>query len=252
MKRFNTLFIGQVFYDLPEVTSTNAYALSLLSQGRPAEGTVVSTFCQTAGRGQQGNHWESEPGKNIALSVLLYPDFLELRQQFFLNMAISLAVCDLVADCLPEGVRIKWPNDIYVGDRKIAGILIQNTTSNKNISATVAGIGININQTQFLTKPPNPTSLRLETGLDHNLHELIAQLCLRLEQRFLLLREGQNRLLHMQYLANLYRFDTPARFQRDNGTLFEGLITGIDESGRLRIRIGQREESFDLKTIRFL
>ena len=246
------MFVGQVFYDLPEVASTNAYALSLLSQGRPAEGTVVSTFCQTAGRGQHGNHWESEPGKNIALSVLLYPDFLELRRQFFLNMAISLAVCDLVGDCLPDGVRIKWPNDIYVGDRKIAGILIQNTTSNKNISATVAGIGININQTQFLTNPPNPTSLRLETGLDYNLQELIARLCLRLEQRFLQLKEGQNRLLYMQYLANLYRFDTPARFQRDNGTIFEGLITGIDESGKLRIRIGQREESFDLKTIRFI
>jgi len=252
LKRPNTLFIGQVLHHLPQVASTNAHAISLLSKSKPPEGTVISTFCQADGRGQFGSTWESEPGKNISLSILLYPEFLEVRHQFRLSQAISLAVRDLVATHLGAGVKIKWPNDIYVGDRKIAGILIQNSLQNNMIRSTVAGIGININQTVFLTNPPNPTSFSLHTSRSFDLEELIASLCTFSEQRYLQLKSGKIVLLQQDYLQHLYRLGTPGFFQKNTGDVFQGTVTGVDETGRLRVIVHGNEEVFDLKEIKFL
>ena len=121
------VIIGEHFIHRDRLSSTNAYAAELLSKDKPAEGTVVSTDDQYAGRGQIQNVWESEPNKNISLSIILYPVFLEVRQQFLLNQAISLAVSDSIKEIVPMGtVKIKWPNDIYLNNRKVCGILIQN------------------------------------------------------------------------------------------------------------------------------
>lgn len=239
--------------DLPQVASTNAYALELLSKSKPAEGTVISTQHQTAGRGQIGSTWESEPNKNISLSAIFYPDFLAVKDQYLLNIFVSLAVLDFVNNCLPERpVSIKWPNDIYVGKLKIAGILLQNSLINNQIRSTVVGIGININQTTFLTNPPNPTSLSLESGQVFNLEELIPTLCEFLESRFLQLKAGKIVPLQHEYLQHLYRFAIPANYRRANGESFTGTITGIDEIGRLKLDIGGKTEVFDLKEIRFI
>lgn len=238
---------------MPTVASTNEYALTLLSKSNPPEGTAISSGNQTAGRGQIGSKWESEPGKNITLSVIFYPDFLLVKNQFRLNQAVALAVCDFVKKYLPVSeVSIKWPNDIYVGARKIAGILLQNSLINNQIRSTVAGIGINVNQTVFVTNPPNPTSLRLETGGNFDLAALSASLFEFLEARFLQLKSGKILPLQQDYLSHLYRFQTPAKFQRSDGEIFEGTITGIDESGRLKMAVQGRETIFDLKEIRFL
>jgi BirA family transcriptional regulator, biotin operon repressor / biotin---[acetyl-CoA-carboxylase] ligase len=259
LRRPNTLFVGQSMVDLPEVPSTNAYAQALLSESRPPAGTVVTTFHQTAGRGQIGSHWESEPGKNISLSAIFRPDFIEAKDQFQLNQCISLAVLDLVKNCLPDQpVSIKWPNDIYVGSRKIAGILIQNSLINTQIRSTVAGIGININQTRFASNPPNPTSLRLESGHDFPLDDLVPLLCEHLERRYLQLKAGKIVPLQHDYLRHLYRFGQLANYQRTSGPtgasepVFQGTITGIDEMGRLRVEVDSRIECFDLKEIRFI
>ena len=252
MRRPTTLFVGQVIHDLPAVASTNAYALSLLSKSKPHEGTVISTFRQTEGRGQIGSNWESEPDKNISLSVVLYPEFLHVLNQFQLNQAISLAVRDFVADHLDREVKIKWPNDIYVNDRKIAGILIQNSILNNHLRSTVAGVGINVNQTSFLTNPPNPTSFMLETGHKFDLGALIASLCQFIEQHYLQLKSGKIVPLQQDYLRHLYRFATPELFQRASGEVFQGTITGIDDMGRLRVSVEGKEEIFDLKEIKFL
>ncbi len=252
MRRPNTLFVGQVIHDLPAVASTNAYALSLLSKSKPPEGTVISTFRQTEGRGQIGSIWESEPDKNISLSVLFYPEFLRALHQFQLNQAFSLAVRDFVADQLAVDVKIKWPNDIYVEDRKIAGILIQNAITNNHLRSTVAGIGINVNQAAFLTNPPNPTSFLLKTGREFDLESLVLSLCQFIEQRYLQLKSGKIVPLQQDYLRHLYRFATPGLFQRASGEIFHGTITGLDETGRLRVSINETEEVFDLKEIKFL
>ena len=252
MRRPNTLFVGQALIDLPQVASTNAYAQLLLTKTKPVEGTVISTFQQTDGRGQIGSKWESEPDKNISLSVIFYPDFLAVKDQFQLNIFVSLAVFDFVKNCLPDlPVSIKWPNDIYVGNRKIAGILLQNSLINTQIRSTVVGIGININQTAFLTNPPNPTSLHLEAGHDFDLTDLVPSLCEFLEQRYLQLKAGKTVPLQQAYLRQLYRFGTPAKYQRANGETFEGTIIGIDEIGRLKLEVGGEVEVFDLKELRY-
>lgn len=252
LRRPNTLFVGQALTDLPQVASTNAHAQALLAKSKPPEGTVISTFCQTDGRGQIGSRWESEPGKNISLSIIFYPDFLAVKDQFHLNQCISLAVLDLVKNCLPDHpVSIKWPNDIYVGSRKIAGILIQNSLINTQIRSTVVGIGININQTVFVSNPPNPTSMRLETGHDFLLTDLVPQLCEHLEGRYLQLKAGKVVPLQHDYLHHLYRFGQMANYQRNSGETFQGTIIGIDEMGRLKVAVGSEIECFDLKEIRF-
>jgi len=253
LRKPNTLFVGQAIIDLTQVASTNACALELLSKSKTAEGTIVSTFHQTDGRGQIGNKWESAPGKNISLSAIFYPDFLEAKDQFLLNVFVSLAVFDFVEKHLPRSLAsIKWPNDIYVGSQKIAGILLQNSLINTQIRSTVVGIGINVNQALFLSNPPNPTSLRLEAGFDFDLPALIPPLCEFLESRYLQLKAGKIVPLRQAYLRHLYRFGLPANYQRTNGETFVGTITGIDEIGRLKMEVGGKKEVFDLKEIRFI
>jgi BirA family biotin operon repressor/biotin-[acetyl-CoA-carboxylase] ligase len=252
LRRLNTLFVGQVLIDLPELDSTNSYAFSLLSKDKPVEGTVISTACQTAGKGQVGNSWESEPHRNITMSVVLFPGFLPLRQQVFLNMAVSLSAHDLLSACIPTGTSIKWPNDLYVGDRKAGGILIQNTTYNNYIRATVAGIGLNVNQTDFSAELPNPTSIRLETALDFDRNQLLLILCEYIEQRYLQLKAGHFRMLKEEYLRNLYRFGQAAWYRRASGEVFEATITDVDDHGRLCLQSGANMERFDLKAIGFL
>ena len=252
MRRPITLFVGQAIIDLPQVASTNAYALELLSKSKPAAGTVVSTFRQTDGRGQIGSKWESEPDKNISLSLVLYPEFLAAKDQFQLNIFVSLAVLDFVKKHLPGApASIKWPNDIYVGDCKIAGILLQNALLSTQIRSTVVGIGININQTVFVSNPPNPTSLRLEAGHDFDLAELVPSLCEFLESRYLQLKAGKIVPLQQEYIRLLFRFGQLAKYRRANGDPLEGTIIGIDEIGRLKMDVKGEVEVFDLKEIQF-
>jgi BirA family biotin operon repressor/biotin-[acetyl-CoA-carboxylase] ligase len=248
-----TLFIGQNAVHLTAVGSTNSYASEMLRQIRPAEGTIVYTFEQTSGRGQRGNTWMSEPNKNVALSLVLYPSFLPANGQFLLTKMASLAVYDLMAEMLPakaREIRIKWPNDIYAGGKKIAGILIENTLSDQQIQNSVTGIGINVNQADF--GDLNAVSLSLLSGQEHDLQGIITRLCSHLEARYLQLRAGKTELLGHQYLQQLYRLDEWKKYS--TGTeIFEGRIRSVSETGKLQIELqdaGLRE--FDLKEIAFI
>ena len=250
LRRLETLFVGQIFHDLPNVGSTNDFALYLLSKSKPPEGTVVSTFNQTAGRGQVGSKWESQTGLNISLSIILYPDFLLAQNQFVLSQIISLAIADLVESHFPK-TKIKWPNDIYVGDKKIAGILIQNTLSGSHLRASVVGIGLNVNQTDFSENASNATSFKSLSGKDHELDEIIAQLCQCVEKRYLNLKAGKTVPLQSEYLRRLYRFDEISAFKKPEGNVFQGKICGISPTGKLRIDQKGKVEEFDLKEIKF-
>ena len=151
--------IGNNHIRLNRVNSTNKYAVEMIAKSKPIEGTVISASFQYEGRGQIGRFWESEAEKNITCSTILRPDFLEASDQFQLNIAISLALHDFISHFLDnKDVKIKWPNDIYVGDKKIAGILLQNSLIGKKVNSTIVGTGININQTEFSGDVPNPTS----------------------------------------------------------------------------------------------
>ncbi len=248
----NTLFVGKVFLDFPELDSTNSYATELLKKSKPIEGTVISTFRQTLGRGQIGSSWESEPHQNISLSVILYPTFLPLREPFALNLAVSLAIRDFVATYIEKSVKVKWPNDIYVENRKVAGILIQNTIGQGAIQSSVIGMGINVHQTRFSAAAPNATSFALETGKSFDLYHLIEDLCRPLEQRYLKLKNSPgHQSLQEEYRQQLYRFDEPSRFRRADGSTFSGKIVDIAPSGKLIITNEHGREEFAVKEISF-
>ncbi|MDX1940900.1 MAG: biotin--[acetyl-CoA-carboxylase] ligase [Saprospiraceae bacterium] len=249
----NTLFVGKVLLDFPELESTNLYALELLSKSKPIEGTVISTFQQTQGRGQIGSSWESEPHKNLSLSIILHPTFLPLHESFALNLAISLAVRDFIAKNVEKTTKVKWPNDIYVGNHKICGILIQNSIGNGSLQSSVVGIGVNVNQTNFSENAPNATSLALETGNTFPLYDLMEDLCLFVERHYLSLKNTSNYgLLRQEYLQHLYRYGEESLFRRMDGSVFQGTITGIELGGKLLINSVFGEKAFSIKEISFV
>lgn len=254
MQEQNTLFIGKVLLHHEELPSTNTYAQELLAKSKPIEGTVISTFRQPQGRGQVGSKWESEPDKNITMSVILYPSFLPPWQNFALNKAVALAVRHFIAELLPDQlVSVKWPNDIYVGTRKICGILIQNSLNRNALASSIVGIGINVNQTIFSKDIPNPSSLQLENGKEYDLSSLIPKLCWHLEAMYLRLKSGHFAILDAEYLQHLYRYQAATIFQRINGTVFWGKISGISSTGQLLVTHEEGgEEAFDLKEIKIV
>lgn len=239
--------------EFPSLGSTNKFAMDYLSEANPMEGTVVSTPKQTAGRGQRGNYWESEPDKNISLSIILYPKFLAATMQFELSKIVALAVRDLIQSHCNKQVKVKWPNDIYIENRKIAGILIQNSLSGNTIKNAVIGIGININQETFLSDAPNPTSLKIETGEEFNPNELIKELCKYVEMWYLKLKSNQKQFINENYLNALYRLNELREYQIvETGETFKGKIIGIANSGQLKVKTEVGILSFNIKAIKFI
>jgi len=223
----------------------------MIARHDPAEGTIIVTDNQTAGRGQRGNHWESRPGQNLTCSLLLKPTFLRATDQFWLNMAVSVGLTDALLPLVGDIIRIKWPNDIYAGDRKLGGILIENTLHSYTLAWSVVGMGLNVNQTEFDYSAA--TSLQhlatLPNGYD--LAGLLRQVCERIEQRYLQLRSGQREGMKTDYLKLLYRYQQEHIFLSDGDRIFRGTIVGIDETGRLAIDEAGQVRHFGFKEIVF-
>ncbi len=251
-----TLFVGQNSIYLKSVHSTNSYATELLRRIKPIEGTLIYTFDQQKGRGQRGNKWESEPYKNVASSFILYPNFLQVSQQFLLNKITSLAVADLMAELVKSSggeqkIKIKWPNDIYVGNRKIAGILIENALRESSIQNTVVGIGININQTIF-SPNINATSLVLLINKEFELMQVMELLCEFMEARYLQLKSSMREGIDTAYLQQLYQLEEWCSYISTD-LLFEGKIVGVSISGKLQVQIKSGAvKEFDMKEIKFV
>lgn len=217
---------------LEETASTNTYASAHASELAPW--SVVITDCQTGGRGQRGNSWESEEGKNLTLSMIIKPEGFRARDQFAISEAVALAVVDLLYD---NGIdaRVKWPNDIYVGDRKIAGILIEHSVLGMDISHSVAGIGLNVNQTEFLSDAPNPVSMAGLKGREFDRATLVKELGERLEHYCGLAFEPVGRdYLHSFFKTLLWRGDGKFHtFKIPDGPRFEAKIAEVEEGGML-------------------
>ena len=196
------MIVGTNVRHCQKVSSTNTVAAELLRESNPPEGTVITASYQETGRGQPGNSWESEPGKNLLMSVILYPVMVRPADQFVISRMVSLAVFDLVARQTPSA-RIKWPNDIYAGDDKIAGILIENSIMGDTLGSTIAGIGLNVNQTVFTGGAPNPKSLKQLTGTNHDLTAVTQELMSRLDHRYDMVRKGLSSMLESEYHAAL-------------------------------------------------
>jgi BirA family biotin operon repressor/biotin-[acetyl-CoA-carboxylase] ligase len=251
-----TLFVGQSCIHLKRVDSTNSYASELLDKTKPAEGTFMYTFEQEKGRGQRGNTWDSEPNKNVACSIILYPSFLQANKQFLLTKITSLAVADLMAELLKSSpktpdIKIKWPNDIYVDNKKIAGILIENSLRESNIQSAIIGIGINCNQLTFNSKM-NATSLALVANKEFDLMQVIELLCEFIEARYLQLKANKQENIDADYLQRLYQIGE-WHYYSSNNQLFEGKIVGSSPFGKLQILIKSGDvKEFDLKEIKFV
>ena len=245
----NTLFMGQQLFFLPVCASTNSEAQQLLLKNEATEGCVVLTDEQTQGRGQRGNSWEAAPGKNITLSVILSPVFLAVRHQFYLNMAVSLAVLDLLREQGLDKARVKWPNDLYFEDRKLGGILIENTVTSQSIQHSIVGIGLNVNQLHFGIG--TATSLAAEVGTQLDVKRLVNRLLELLEKRYLELRSGKIDKLKYEYLQALYRYQEKHRY-RIGSEEVEGQIMGVDEDGRLALEVEGELRYFGFKEIAYL
>jgi len=236
--------IGKTILELDRVDSTNGYANRLFSGEGLEEGTVIWAHEQYAGRGQQFHQWISEPGRNLTFTVVLKPGFLKPDQQFQLNKAVSLAVLDFIRNSLADSatpistqeISIKWPNDIYIGNEKVGGILIEHKIMGISIESSLAGIGININQAQFSSELPNPVSLIQILGTEINLKSALANICKRLDVRYKTLRTKGSGLLDRDYSGALLGFGQWRNFTC-NGEILEGKVGGVDDLGRLLMEI---------------
>jgi BirA family biotin operon repressor/biotin-[acetyl-CoA-carboxylase] ligase len=245
----NTLFFGKNVVYVPECHSTNSLLFDLAQKTSLPEGTLLITNSQTLGRGQRGNSWEAEPGMNLTFSLLLRPYFLRSQEQFYLTIAISLGIHDFLSSRLPGHLKIKWPNDLMVEEKKIAGILIENSLMGERIQQSVVGIGLNVNQNVF--SHPSATSMVMETGMEHGLSIALNQLLEQLESRYLQLRSGNAVELKGEYLKNLFRIGETHEFVSSDER-FTGRLKGIDAFGKLIVSVNQTERSFGLKEISFI
>ena len=250
-----TIFIGKNCIEIEKTDSTNSYMARLQAVNPLFDGTVVLTGHQEQGRRQRGSAWQSEPRKNLTLSIFLQPTFLRLDEQFQLNKAVSLGVVDAIHPLLhlPQGgrkpprsgsfpfgeswsgVAIKWPNDIYIADKKIAGILIENSVNGNRLQHSIIGIGININQEKFSPELPNPTSLKLVAGKEFDLKECLEQLCSSIEKRYLQLRNS-SREIDSDYVKSLYRLGDFLNYNF-KGESVKAKITGVSKTGKLVLEI---------------
>ncbi len=224
---------------------------------------TIRTDYQTAGRGQAGNSWESEAGKNLLFSALLKYDGIHATKQWRLSMLVAVALWETLAKYLsPELLTIKWPNDIYFGDKKLVGILIENSLSGQHIGHSIAGIGVNMNQTQWLSNAPNPISMKEITGEEYNAEVLMNEWITSMKSWELRTTEE----IKATYLHHLYRRDgwhmyverevsiTPTAIAKKGieGS-FLAEIRNITEQGELVLRLQNNEEkTYHFKQIRFV
>jgi BirA family biotin operon repressor/biotin-[acetyl-CoA-carboxylase] ligase len=249
---FSTLFVGQNLIKLTSVDSTNSFLKRMVSNSEPLpEGTVIMAENQYEGRGQVNNIWHAEPGKNLTFSIFFQPSFLHPSDQFILNIAISIGIHRALKPLAGAGLSVKWPNDIYYQDRKIGGVLIENIIAGSGIKASIAGIGINVNQEVF------HEDLRDRAGsLYQILHKnvdliwLLTEICSQIEAVYLKVRSGNYSSLRQEYLNMLYRFNIKTAY-RQNGEHFEGTIKDVSNTGLLIMETSEGLKSYNFKEIEF-
>jgi BirA family biotin operon repressor/biotin-[acetyl-CoA-carboxylase] ligase len=233
--------IGTPFIELPTVESTNNYAMGLVHEGVAQHGLAVFTAEQTKGKGQRGREWVSEPGSNMALTVIVKPPRLDGSSLFLFSMAVANACLELIEKYAGEEVSIKWPNDIYWRDRKAAGILIENVWQGNHWKFALVGIGLNVNQTDFGPLGTRAVSLKQITGKNFDAAGLAAELCGLLEQQLHRLNNDPAGVRE-KYHHSLYCLGKMIRLKKDN-RIFEAELIDVSADGRLMVRHAI-EESF--------
>jgi len=229
------MLIGSNIIYYEKVSSTNDVAAEMLTKDTVVEGTIIYAGEQLKGRGQRGNKWVSEAGKNLTVSIILYPGFLKAEQQFIISKIISLSIAEFL-DAYSDAISIKWPNDIYYKDDKIAGILIENSLEGNTIKNSIIGTGININQVNFLPEITNPVSLSMINKREYDLSALLPEFCSICNKWYNRLRKGHLNYINNKYRSRLYRLNIPSRFITAKGSV-RGKISGVDRFGRIKIEM---------------
>ena len=237
---------------LNATNSTNTYLKNLLKEKQVKDLSCIWALSQTQGRGQQGAKWISEPGKNLTFSVLKKFENLPSEYHFLLNMEVSLAIFRALKKLYIPDLALKWANDILSSKKKICGILIENTLHKEQISSSIIGIGLNVNQV-FFNDLPNVSSLQKIMGHPFDLEEVLLLICQELEVSLKSLSPTRFESMLDEYHTHLFRKDKPSTFEYPNGERFMGYIRGVSHNGQLQV---EQEDalmsSFSLKEIKLL
>ena len=237
---------------LGETDSTNNYAARLLDSNLPLEECCIVAGLQTHGRGIGNNRWFAEKGKNLTFSIISSANGITPDRQFLFNKLVSLAVFDFLKGYIPEGLSIKWPNDIYVDDRKIAGILIHCSVCGDKLTWIISGIGININQDNFPDSIPNPVSISQITGNIYATDVMLNRFLQSFEKRRTLITRGNFAQIDEDYFSALYRMGIESDFIV-NGKPFRATISGVNNWGWLVVTDPEgKVREFDMKKIRYV
>ena len=238
---------------LNAIDSTNTFLKELCRDNPIDNFTVVYSDHQLNGRGQMNSNWDSEPYKNLTFSILVKFPSLEVNKQFYISMMVSLAIYEVVKSYVKVSVTVKWPNDIMTANKKVCGILIENSVKRSVIQHSIIGIGLNVNQEVFMNLP-NATSLKNCTGEEHNLDLILKKIIDSIQSYSKLIYEKQYEFLKARYVKHLYKFRKPSMFKYtiDNKN-FMGIIVDILENGKLHIELeNEKTKAFDMKEIEFL
>ncbi len=229
--------------------STNALLKDMLRGEALPEFFVVRTAFQTAGKGQMGNSWESERSKNLLFSMLLRPHHIFIQDQFVLSQLVSVGLIRALAH-VGVDARVKWPNDIYVGDKKIAGILIENSLRNARIDTSVVGVGLNVNQIQFVSDAPNPISIKMLVSKTISVRKLLKSFREEFESIYPV---TDLTLLKQTYMKFLYRSTGVFRYKLPAGMEFNASIEDVCQDGQLILKSDKNEiTSYYFKEIEFV
>lgn len=247
------LSIGTKLIIIDTLPSTNDYLKEQIANFKPLEeGTAIMARAQTRGRGQRGNQWNVEASKNLTFSFVLYPSFLDVHSQFYLTVFVSLAISTWLKKFC-DNVKIKWPNDIMIGDKKICGILIENSIGGKNIKSSIIGIGLNINQTNFEEPLQKATSLRLETGAiaEFSVEIVLKEILQALSEEYYKLTSSEKKSLLRKYNDQLYRGKEKFNYIIDNEVV-DGVICAVEEDGLLQLKVDEEVRKFAFKEVKYV
>lgn len=239
--------IGSNIIRLNDVYSTNNYAAELLNQTNLPNGTIIVSERQTKGRGQRGSSWESEPGKNITCSIVLYPN-ISIDQSFEIIMMAALSVYDLLNERDFDPIKMKWPNDVFVRNKKVAGILIENSISKGKIQHSIIGIGLNVNQTSF--RNDKAASMLQLSGKEWDLNQLLDQLLNHLNGYYLKVQQKQS--LMSLYEEKTLGWQKNRTYITDSGREFVGKIVGYSADGGVKILSEEETKNYQFKEVQFV
>ena len=239
--------IGHKIVYLDSLDSTNNYVANLVKLNQIEHGTAIMADLQTAGKGQRGSVWLAESGENILLSIFLKPDNLSVSHQAYLTYFTSVSLLAILRK-IGISATIKWPNDIYIGNKKIAGILIENSINAQQINHSILGIGLNVNQLNF--EGLNATSIRQEMGKVYQRNEVLFMLLNEMNKNWPLLNVHAP-ILKEKFTANLFQLNELKTYQSEQN-FFDGIVRGVDDNGMLLLEVAGKLKTFDLKEITFI